>query len=183
VIRLPRKCGASTYHNVLALHGLLQRQLYLTLLLWFLEWSETVSTLGTSVVPAQVMDDYEGKAVGVMIGRGNRSTRRKPASLPLCPPQIPYDPTWARTRAVTVRTQRLTGLSYGAPIYLTLLKTLPSKRNLNLKRCRIIAWNVECVQLTAFIFFLRTGNGSSLNNNKKVHGLTMSLSYIRTESC
>jgi hypothetical protein len=25
-----------------------------------------------------------------MIGRGNRSTRRKPAPVPLCPPQNPY---------------------------------------------------------------------------------------------
>jgi hypothetical protein len=25
-----------------------------------------------------------------MIGRGNRSTRRKPAPVPLCPPQTPY---------------------------------------------------------------------------------------------
>jgi hypothetical protein len=30
------------------------------------------------------------------IGRGNRSTRRKPAPALLCPPQIPYDVTWAR---------------------------------------------------------------------------------------
>jgi hypothetical protein len=27
----------------------------------------------------------------VNIGRGNRSTRRKPAPAPLCPPQIPHD--------------------------------------------------------------------------------------------
>jgi hypothetical protein len=26
----------------------------------------------------------------MMIGRGNRSTRRKPAPVPLCPPQTPY---------------------------------------------------------------------------------------------
>jgi hypothetical protein len=31
------------------------------------------------------------------IGRGNRSTRRKPAAVPLCPPQIPHELTWART--------------------------------------------------------------------------------------
>jgi hypothetical protein len=29
------------------------------------------------------------------IGRGNRSTRRKPAPMQLCPPQIPHDMTWA----------------------------------------------------------------------------------------
>jgi hypothetical protein len=29
-----------------------------------------------------------GDICGIKIGRGNRSTRRKPASAPLCPPQI-----------------------------------------------------------------------------------------------
>jgi hypothetical protein len=36
------------------------------------------------------------------IGRGNRSTRRKPAPAPLFPPQIPLDQTRARTRAAAV---------------------------------------------------------------------------------
>jgi hypothetical protein len=36
------------------------------------------------------------------IGRGNRSTRRKPAPAPLCPPQIPHDQTRARTRVAVV---------------------------------------------------------------------------------
>jgi hypothetical protein len=36
-------------------------------------------------------DDYEdGKFGGMMIGRGNRSTQRKPAPVPLCPPQTPH---------------------------------------------------------------------------------------------
>jgi hypothetical protein len=35
------------------------------------------------------MDDYECREVGGMkIGNGNRSTRRKPALVSLCPPQI-----------------------------------------------------------------------------------------------
>jgi hypothetical protein len=42
------------------------------------------------------------------IGRGNRSTRRKPAPVPLYPPQIPHDLTWDRTRAAAVGSQRLT---------------------------------------------------------------------------
>jgi hypothetical protein len=37
-------------------------------------------------------DDY-GAVGGMRIGRGNRSTRRKPAPVPLCPPQIPHDLT------------------------------------------------------------------------------------------
>jgi hypothetical protein len=32
-----------------------------------------------------------GAIGGIKIGRGNRSTRRKPAPAPLCPPQIPHD--------------------------------------------------------------------------------------------
>jgi hypothetical protein len=51
--------------------------------------------LGTSatnwpIAPAPA--DYEDREfVGMMIGRGNRSTRRKPAPVPICPPQILHD--------------------------------------------------------------------------------------------
>jgi hypothetical protein len=38
--------------------------------------------------------------VGAISGRRNKSTRRKPAPVPLCPPQIPHDLTSARTRLV-----------------------------------------------------------------------------------
>jgi hypothetical protein len=42
-----------------------------------------------------MIDDDECGAVGGMrIGRGNRSTRKKPAPVSLCPPQIPHDLTW-----------------------------------------------------------------------------------------
>jgi hypothetical protein len=53
--------------------------------------------LGTSAtewpnVPAP--GDYDDEEFGGMkIGRGNRSTRRKPAPVPLCPPQITLDQT------------------------------------------------------------------------------------------
>jgi hypothetical protein len=40
------------------------------------------------IVPA--MDDYDGGEIGGMIGRGNRSTQRKPAPVQLCPPQTPH---------------------------------------------------------------------------------------------
>jgi hypothetical protein len=68
--------------------------------------------LGTSatewpIVPAP--GDYDdGEFGGMKIGRGKRSTRRKPAPAPLCPPQIPLDQTRARTRAAAVGNQRLT---------------------------------------------------------------------------
>jgi hypothetical protein len=50
------------------------------------------SATSLPVVPAP--DDYkDGELAGMMIGRGNRSTRRKPAPVPLCPPRIPHDLT------------------------------------------------------------------------------------------
>jgi hypothetical protein len=45
------------------------------------------------------MDDAEYGAVHGMLGRGNRSSWREPAALPLCLPQIPHYLTRARTRA------------------------------------------------------------------------------------
>jgi hypothetical protein len=44
-----------------------------------------------------MIDDECGAVGGMRIGRGNRSTGRKPAPAPLCPPQIPHDLIWART--------------------------------------------------------------------------------------
>jgi hypothetical protein len=37
-----------------------------------------------------------------LLGRGNRSIRRKLSPVPLCPPQIPDDLTWTGTRAAAV---------------------------------------------------------------------------------
>jgi hypothetical protein len=39
-----------------------------------------------------------GAIGGMKIGKGNRSTRRKPAPASLCPPQIPLEQTRDRTR-------------------------------------------------------------------------------------
>jgi hypothetical protein len=57
------------------------------------------------IVPAPA--DYDDGEIGGMIGNGNRSTRRKPAPVPLCPPQTPHA---ARTqiRAAAVVSRRLT---------------------------------------------------------------------------
>jgi hypothetical protein len=51
----------------------------------------SLGTTATSrpIVPAP--GDYDDGEIGkMMIGRGNRSTRRKHAPVPLCPPQIPH---------------------------------------------------------------------------------------------
>jgi hypothetical protein len=58
----------------------------------------TSTTIGLLYQP-RMIDDECGAVGGMRIGRGNRSTRRKPAILPLCPPQIPHDLTWARKQA------------------------------------------------------------------------------------
>jgi hypothetical protein len=59
------------------------------------------------IVPAP--GDYDdGEFGGMKTGMGNRSTWRKPAPAPLCPPQILLDLARDRTRAAAVGSQRLT---------------------------------------------------------------------------
>jgi hypothetical protein len=75
--------------------------------------------LGTSasnwpIVPASGVCE-DGEFGGIKIGRGNGSTRRKPAPAPLCPPQIPLDQTRTRTRAAAVGSQRLTAWAMARP--------------------------------------------------------------------
>jgi hypothetical protein len=49
-------------------------------------------------------DDDDGEIGAMKIGRGNQSTRRKPATVPLCPLQTPHaDRTRTRTAAVGSR--------------------------------------------------------------------------------
>jgi hypothetical protein len=65
--------------------------------------------LGTTATNMSIMPapgDYDDGKIGGMIGRGNRSTRIKPAPVPLCPPQIPHAAR-TRTRAAAVGSQRL----------------------------------------------------------------------------
>jgi hypothetical protein len=62
--------------------------------------------------------DYDYGEIGGMIGRGNRNTRRKPAPVPLCPPQTPHA-VRTRTRAAEVGSQRLTAeLRHGLSLML-----------------------------------------------------------------
>jgi hypothetical protein len=68
--------------------------------------------LGTSATEWPILPapcDYDdGEFVEIKIGRGNRSTRRKSAPAPLCPPHIPLDQARDRTRAAAMKSQRLT---------------------------------------------------------------------------
>jgi hypothetical protein len=61
------------------------------------------------------MNDGERGVGGMIISRGNRSTRRKPAAVPLCPPQVLHDLTWDRTRAAAVGSRRLTAWTSARP--------------------------------------------------------------------
>jgi hypothetical protein len=65
------------------------------------------------IVPAP--GDYDHGEIGGMIGRGNRSTRRKPAPVSLCPPQTPYA-AQKRTRDAAVWSQRLTAWATARPL-------------------------------------------------------------------
>jgi hypothetical protein len=64
-----------------------------------------ITATNRPIVPA--LGDYDGAEIGGMIGRGNRITRRKPAPVPLCPPQTPHAAR-TRTLAAAVGSQRLT---------------------------------------------------------------------------
>jgi hypothetical protein len=68
----------------------------------------TVATTGL-LYRLQIIDNSDcGEFCGMKIDRGNRSSRRKPAPAPLCPPQPSHEQTRARTQAFAVGSQRLT---------------------------------------------------------------------------
>jgi hypothetical protein len=58
--------------------------------------------------------------MSMRIDTGNRSTRRKPAPVPLCPPQIQHEQTWDRTRAAALGSWHLTASALARPIYLSI---------------------------------------------------------------
>jgi hypothetical protein len=68
----------------------------------------TASPSGLLYKPRMIDERDCGAIGGMRIDRGNRSTRRKHAPAPLCPPRISHDQTRARTRAAAVGSQRLT---------------------------------------------------------------------------
>jgi hypothetical protein len=95
---------------------------YFVFLFWptFFLWGGTYVTRYCGhfwpIVQPQMIDGGDCGVIGGMkIGRGNRSTLRKPAPAPLCPPRIPLDQTRARTRAAAVGSQRLTAWAMARP--------------------------------------------------------------------
>jgi hypothetical protein len=71
----------------------------------------TAATSGLLYQPQMIDEGDCGTIGGMKIGRGNRSTRRKPAPAPLCPLQIPSD----QTRAAAMGSQRLTSWAMTRP--------------------------------------------------------------------
>jgi hypothetical protein len=65
--------------------------------------------LGTAVTNRPIMSaqgDYSDGEIGGIIGKGNRSTQRKPAPVPLCSPQTLHA-VRMRTRTAVGGSQRL----------------------------------------------------------------------------
>jgi hypothetical protein len=78
----------------------------------FLWWSETefVWCAGHYLAyrtSSRVIDGDECVSVGGMSGKRNRSTRRKPAPVPPCSPQVQHDLNWAPTCTASVETLQL----------------------------------------------------------------------------
>jgi hypothetical protein len=68
--------------------------------------------LGTSATNRPIVPAPDDRLVWNICLNANwqakQSTTRKPAPVPFCPPQIPHDLTWYRTRAFAVGGRRLT---------------------------------------------------------------------------
>jgi hypothetical protein len=83
-----------------------------------------LGTTATSrpIVPAP--GDYDdGEIGGMMIAKGDRSTRRKPAPMPLGPPQTPHAAR-TRTRAAALVKPATNRLSYGTAFHLGIVLIL-----------------------------------------------------------
>jgi hypothetical protein len=66
-----------------------------------------------------MMDDAEcGAGRGMTIGRGNRRTLTKPASVPLCPKGLPHALTEDRNRTCRCGEPATNCLSYGTALWL-----------------------------------------------------------------
>jgi hypothetical protein len=77
----------------------------------FSGWGETVHLVRRPLIGLFYqprMTDECGAIGGMRIGRGHRNTRIKPSPVPLRPPQIPHNLTWAGSRAAAMGSRRLT---------------------------------------------------------------------------
>jgi hypothetical protein len=65
-----------------------------------------LGTAATNWPIVRAPGDYDDGEIGGMISRVNRSSRRKPVPVPLCPPQTPHAGR-KRTRAIALRIEAL----------------------------------------------------------------------------
>jgi hypothetical protein len=86
-----------------------------------------------------------------MIGRRNRSTRKKPAPVPLCPPQTPH-PARMRTRAAAVGSQRLTAeLRHGLSEHVDLMPSEDGQVTETCKGNKCLQIESHWTELTIFL--------------------------------
>jgi hypothetical protein len=82
-----------------------------TLRVMVTRWPKVSFWPDDSTSSQMIDDDEHGVLDRMRITRGNRSTRIIPATVSLCPPQIPYDLTWNRTRSPAVGSRQLPSLA------------------------------------------------------------------------
>jgi hypothetical protein len=78
----------------------------------------TAATSGLLYKPQMINEGDCGAIGGMKIGRGNRSTQRKPAPAPLRPPQIPHDQTQARTSYANTLLWKLVNILSGSSYFI-----------------------------------------------------------------
>jgi hypothetical protein len=82
--------------------------------LYLVSWGgvRLMSPLGLLYQPRMIDDDECGAVGGMRIGRGNWSTQRKPAPVPLCTPQITHGLTRVRTLAAVMGNRQITAWAW-----------------------------------------------------------------------
>jgi hypothetical protein len=115
VLHLQRDIYLFVYSSTLWHHGLVFISYFL--MGWDRVHLVVRPLFGLLYQPWTIDDDDCGAIGGMRIGRGNRSTQRKPAPLSICPPQIPHDLTRDRTRAVSMGSRLLTAWAMAWPLW------------------------------------------------------------------
>jgi hypothetical protein len=124
------------------------------------------------IVPAP--GDYDDGEIGGMVtGRGNRSTRSKPALMPFCPPQTIHAAR-KRTRAAAVGIQRLTASATARPCSVGIIITVRTAQPRNgirfLAGARYILFSVKSRLILDLIKFIQWEPGViSLNVKLHIH--------------
>jgi hypothetical protein len=103
---IPREYSVHTANDLAEIKTLYIQNMLFYFISFFMGWDWVHFVLrflfGLLYQPQMIDDDDCGTIGGMQIGKGSRSSRRKPAPVSLCPPQIPHDLTRAWTRAAAV---------------------------------------------------------------------------------